>query len=127
MPASLREVESKVRRILFALVIIRLTLPNANAASIQIVSSDCFFVNKCSSNINDAIVIRGTIEKGDAAKFHDVVQHAPLAVTEVILRSNGGDVTDSMEIGRDVRKLLLETEAPMNNYNVDQNPFLSRR
>jgi hypothetical protein len=93
---------------------------NVEAAVIEAVNSDCFFKDKCREDFTDAVLIKGPLGKGDAAKFRDVVRGAGLILNTVILRSNGGDVMEAMTIGHDIRKLLLETEGPSLDYNADQ-------
>ena len=87
----------------------------ARAAEIQAVNSHCFLTNRCMDNWTDAIVIRGTIVEGDSAKFHDIMIQENFFET-VILRSRGGNIQEAMKIGRDIRRLLLETEGPQLDY-----------
>jgi len=93
---------------------------DTNGATILFLNEDCFLTDKCDDTIGDAILISGDIEKGDSAKFREIVKRSGLALTRVILRSRGGDVMEAMNIGRDIRKLLLETEGPDIDYDTNQ-------
>lgn len=72
-------------------------------------------------------MIRGTIVQGDAERFRSVVKQSDSFFTTVILRSNGGSVEEAIKIGRDIRKLLLETEGPYLDYQTDPSGSLSYR
>ena len=108
-----------MRFTLLFIVWIMIGLSGVRAADIRAISSRCFLTNSCEQQISDAIIIRGAISKGDAKRFRAVILESGLAVTSVILRSEGGDVEEAMEIGRDVRNLLLETEGPVLDYFRD--------
>jgi hypothetical protein len=84
----------------------------ATAAQIYLVQRICFLQGACEARMlpSPTIVIQGVIVGGDAARFRAVLKTAP--VQYVILRSAGGDANEAMAIGRDVRRLLIETEAP---------------
>jgi hypothetical protein len=58
------------------------------------------------------LLVEGDIAPGDARKFERVVRSIGRCVKTVVLRSQGGSVLDSIEIGRLVRKLMIQTEGP---------------
>lgn len=58
------------------------------------------------------IQILGPIESGDYEKFEAVVKKAGPSYRRVMLMSQGGDVVEAMKIGRLIRKLRFETNAP---------------
>jgi len=89
-----------------------------HAAEIQAVNYHCFLTDHCQDNAPDAILITGTIVEGDSAKFRNIIIQRSFPLVTVILRSNGGNVQEAIKIGRDIRKLLLETEGPTLDYNT---------
>jgi hypothetical protein len=115
-----------MQAILLSFIIFACWSANAQAAIIEAVSRVCFLSDACTGNDAhpDTILIRGLLAKGDAAKFHDLIAWYYHILSDypvirfVILRSNGGDVTEAMAIGRDIRKLLLETEGPDLDFKV---------
>jgi hypothetical protein len=118
--------EKSMQVVLLAFITVVCWFVNSQAAVIEAVNSVCLASNACADTVIDAVLIRGPVTKGDAAKFHDLIGYYyhvlpdyPL-IRYVILRSNGGDVTEAMAIGRDIRKLLLGTEGPELDFNVDQ-------
>src|SRR5713101_5203839 len=114
-----------MRRMLIAMAAVLAWPGLAQAAEIQAVNSRCFLFDNCEDNNPDSILIRGTITQGDAERFRNVVkQNSPL-VTTVILRSNGGNVHEAIKIGRDIRRLLLETEGPLLDYYSNRDGSLS--
>jgi len=115
-----------MRRILVAVVAV-LTCSGgfARGADILAVNYDCFLVDHCRDNNPASILIRGTITEGDSAKFRNIIVQSGFPVVTVILRSNGGNVQEAMKIGRDIRKLLLETEGPQLDYYPDRDGSLS--
>jgi hypothetical protein len=54
----------------------------------------------------------GKIERGDAARFRDVIGRNGPAVEALFLRSPGGSMYDSIEIGTLAHDLMLDTYAP---------------
>jgi hypothetical protein len=64
----------------------------------------------------DEVLIKGEITLGDSKKFADFIQlHQPF-VERVLLSSPGGSVSEALNIGRLVRKAMLETKAPNETY-----------
>lgn len=59
------------------------------------------------------IVIEGEIASGDFARVRDAIRAAGPGVGTVYLRSQGGDVLESIKIGELLRRLRLETDAPL--------------
>src|SRR5208282_4015801 len=118
--------DPQMRRILVAVVAV-LTCSGgfARGADILAVNYDCFLVDHCRDNNPASILIRGTITEGDSAKFRNIIVQSGFPVVTVILRSNGGNVQEAMKIGRDIRKLLLETEGPQLDYYPDRDGSLS--
>lgn len=62
-------------------------------------------------NFLDGVLIEGVVEKGDSLKFAALALSGP-GVRAVYLASPGGDLAESMKIGRLVRALYLEAWAP---------------
>ena len=60
----------------------------------------------------NSILIEGLIESGDFLKFKQALTSQP-SPDKVILWSAGGDALEAMKIGRLIRKLRMETEAPV--------------
>jgi len=114
-------------RTLVAIIAVMMWTGFTDAAEIQAVNYGCFFFDKCEKQETDSILIKGTIVEGDAESFHRTVKQRNFFPTRVILRSNGGNVQEAMKIGRDIRKLLLETEGPYLDYLVDPDGPLSYR
>jgi hypothetical protein len=63
-------------------------------------------------NHNTLLYVIGKIEAGDAARVRDVLRKAGPSVEALILRSVGGSMYDSMEIGTLAYDLMLNTFAP---------------
>ena len=57
--------------------------------------------------------LRGTIEKGDYEKFRAILRPNYRTLPHVKLSSSGGDVDESIKIGKLMRKYLLMAEAPV--------------
>lgn len=57
--------------------------------------------------------LEGDIVAGDAQKLLDFYHAYGIAASPVYLRSRGGDVNEAMEIGKIVRRLRLDTNAPV--------------
>src|SRR5689334_15576805 len=95
---------------------------SARAADIFVTSYGCYFFNRC-GDLPDAVFIRGDIVGGDAKKFRDVLRakgrDGVVAINTVFLRSRGGNAREAIEIGRDVRQMLMETQGPLLNYSSD--------
>jgi len=105
-------------RCFWIIVFFVLLTAQGQGAEIRAVNASCFLVDKCPpppDGIEDSILIRGVIEKGDAQVFRSVVRQRKMLKT-VMLRSPGGNVYEAMQIGRDIRRLLLETEGPRLDY-----------
>ncbi len=64
------------------------------------------------------ILIKGEIVTDDSAKFAQLLRSNHPFVHSVILWSSGGSVEAAMEIGRMIRKDLLETTAPIDVQHV---------
>jgi hypothetical protein len=92
----------------------------ARAADIRALHSRCFFFDDCKEPAPDAILVSGTVAEGDAEKFRNTVRRTPTVMRSVILRSTGGNVSEAMKIGRDIRKLLMETEGPELDFRSDK-------
>jgi hypothetical protein len=72
------------------------------------------------------ILIKGEIVADDSAKFAQLLRSNHPFVHSVILWSSGGSVEAAMEIGRMIRKDLLETTAPIDVKDIpDGAGFLS--
>jgi hypothetical protein len=56
--------------------------------------------------------INGTIVAGDFERFHELVRRNLPFLEFVVLNSPGGDVGESLKIGRLIRKALVRTQAP---------------
>lgn len=85
---------------------------SAGAATIKEINSLCFYRNEKCGPPTDNILIDGTIESRDGDKFFKVLEDMNGRADTVILRSPGGSVGEALKIGRIVRRLLLETDAP---------------
>ena len=59
------------------------------------------------------IVIEGGIEPGDYERFRSAVHDFGPSVRTVYLRSKGGNVVEAMKIGDLIRRLRLDTDAPL--------------
>jgi len=59
-----------------------------------------------------SIVIRGEIKRGDDRAFVAVLDKMTGYLSQVILRSEGGDISTAMEIGKIVRNLKADTFGP---------------
>jgi hypothetical protein len=125
---GLANLRSQLSRTLVAIIAVLMWTGFTDAAEIQAVNYDCFFFDKCEKQEPDSILIRGTIVQGDAESFHSTVKkQGDFYLARVILRSNGGNAQEAMNIGRDIRTLLLETEGPYLDYLVDPDGPLSYR
>ena len=60
-----------------------------------------------------SIVIEGSIEKGDVARFLEAVVTTGVDTYSIVLQSGGGDALEAMRLGRLVRALGLKVEAPL--------------
>ena len=59
------------------------------------------------------VILEAEIVPGDDDKFYQLAKKAGPRFQRLILNSPGGDVATAMRIGREVRKFLLTTEAPI--------------
>jgi len=59
-----------------------------------------------------SVLIKRTIASGDSAKFAQLVNSSHPFLENVDLWSSGGSVEDAMQIGRLIRKGLIDTTAP---------------
>ena len=59
-----------------------------------------------------SIFINGTISAGDYARFERIVRTSQKIPNSVSLRSPGGNVFEALKIGRVIRSLYLQTNAP---------------
>jgi hypothetical protein len=62
------------------------------------------------------ILIKGTINTGDSAKFAQLLSKSHPFAHRVMLWSSGGLVEEAMKVGRLIRKGLLETETASQTY-----------
>ena len=62
------------------------------------------------------LYIIGEIVKGDAQHFRQALREGGPQIERVQLRSPGGDVDEALEIGRMIRSVYLNTEAPQETH-----------
>ena len=87
------------------------------AAKIERVNPSCFLHFECNMDDDGAILISGEITPGDYLQFQKSIANGKYIPSKVILRSPGGDVNEALQIGRLVRELYIETEAPFHADN----------
>jgi hypothetical protein len=102
-------------RILTAIFLSLLFCHTSFAADIQIRRSVC--TQPCDGA---DIYIIGQIRAGDAEKFKQVVKAAGPAASLIYLRSSGGDMYESIQIGLIAKKLMLVTMAPLKEVGCSQ-------
>lgn len=61
---------------------------------------------------DNKIVFEGIIETGDSIFFEQLLKNLGPSYNEIILMSPGGNVDESMKIGRLIRKLRMNTSVP---------------
>lgn len=58
------------------------------------------------------LLIKGRINRGDAKIFSELISQSSPALAVISIVSEGGNLADAMEIGRAIRKNMIETHAP---------------
>lgn len=66
-----------------------------------------------SNGINLGVILEGEIDTGDYQKVRDAIRRAGPTAGTLYLRSKGGNVVEAMRIGELVRKLRMDTDAPL--------------
>ena len=74
------------------------------------------------SNVH-GILIEGEIVKGDYDKFYDLIENSIGGREIVFLASKGGDLLESLKIGRLIRELNITTNAPFYVPDISPPPF----
>jgi len=73
---------------------------------------------------NQSFVIEGEIETGDYDKLEALVSSKGWYVHSVTIGSRGGDILESLKIGRLIRKMRFATIAPVSQEGEDHHPIL---
>jgi len=91
-------------------------LPSGNAAEFRV-------IRPCTNECDAYIYVIGKIEPGDGARFRQVVKATGPSIDSLFLRSPGGSMYDSIQIGTLTHELMLDTYAPQTNCGSDDNRF----
>lgn len=111
-----------IRIFVFVVAVVHVcVMQGAAAAVIKEINSECFLSSRSCDHAGWSILVDGPIETGDSDKFFKALEDMNGRAQTVILRSLGGSVVEALRIGRVVRKLLLETQAP-NLYPYNEMP-----
>jgi len=70
------------------------------------------------------VTITGEIAPGDAARFADFVKAQAEVPTQAFLNSPGGSVSDALAIGRDLRRLEIETAMTGSDICLSACPYI---